>query len=253
MKQAISNIGTKLYMTAVGVAPKASDLLTDLVNVGTPGGVQTSDVTYNDVTSGWTKHIGTVRDNSAMTVQFACTSEESFNRVRNQAVGTPTGSTEFLRDFYIVYPKRADWAGTMGFKVTGYIQQYTPGDISSDSYQNITFTIQPSGGIEPFNDIIGTISGITGSPTSVEKSGGAVTITVAGTDLSDGIFIQGTDEADGRVTGQTTGTNTSQVAKVVIPINAGTSQKTWTFKASLNNGATYEAESGTVTQKGTEG
>lgn len=252
LKQALSNQGAKMYMTAVGVAPKASDLISDLVRVGSPGAVQTSDITYNSVSSGWTHHVGTVRDNSSMQVEFACTDEESYNRVRNQAVGTPTGSTEFLRDFYIVYPKRGDWAGTMGIKLTGYIQQFTPGDISSEDYQKVTFTIQPSGGIEPFNDIIGTISGITGAPDNVEKTGGTVTVTVAGTDLSDGIYIQGTDEAEGRVTGQTTGTDKSQVAKVVLPVNSSTSQKTWTFKASLNNGATYESQTGTVTQKGTE-
>lgn len=83
------------------------------------------------------------------------------------------------------------------------------------------------------------ITGIAG-PAIMPNAGGDTTITVSGVNLTDGITIKVFDGTTEILSGSTTGSSTEQAVTLSFPVNTSfTIDKTYTVKASLNEGATW--------------
>ena len=74
-----------------------------------------------------------------------------------------------------------------------------------------------------------TVTGYTVTPTELSSDGGEITVTLTGTDLTDGIQIKA-----GTITAQTTGGATNQTARLTLPENKGTQPMAYTVQYSLD-------------------
>lgn len=84
-------------------------------------------------------------------------------------------------------------------------------------------------------------------PETMPCKGGDATITVSGANLHDGITVKVFDGIVEVLSGSTTGISTEQAATLSFPPNASyTEDKTYTVKASLNEGATWSSFTETV-------
>ncbi len=93
------------------------------------------------------------------------------------------------------------------------------------------------------------ITSVTAGTTTIAAAGGDSVITVAGTNLANGITVTAFDGATATsITGTTSGSGTSQTVTLTFPANASTTDdKVYTVKASLDSGTTWVTQTATVT------
>jgi uncharacterized repeat protein (TIGR02059 family) len=92
------------------------------------------------------------------------------------------------------------------------------------------------------------ISSVSASPATITSAGGISGITVEGSNLTNGIRVTAFDGVNApTVTGTTTGSGTSQTVTLTFPANAGSAEKTYTIKVSLDSGASWNAHTASVT------
>ncbi len=75
-----------------------------------------------------------------------------------------------------------------------------------------------------------TVTGYDVTPTELPSDGGEITVTLTGTDLTDGIQVKAADN----ITGTTTGTGAAQTVRLTLPENKGTQPMTYTVRYSLD-------------------
>lgn len=94
--------------------------------------------------------------------------------------------------------------------------------ITHNGQVNVTIR---KGGAQP----IPTVTSYNVTPTELSSDGGEITVTLTGTDLTDGIQIKA-----GTITAQTTGGATNQTETLTLPANTGAQPMTYTVQYSLD-------------------
>lgn len=138
----LSNLGFKMYMSDVGVAPKAEDRLVGIKSISGFGvSVSSADATELDG-DGYSKTIALLKSLKPITLVFNLRDENTYTRLRGQALDVGTSDTAYYKDFTFVYPKRSDWTTPIDFAITAYVAEFNPGDVNTGSVQEFSVVIQ---------------------------------------------------------------------------------------------------------------
>lgn len=247
-KPVASNMGALVALSALNTDPTSADILGELESLtGLTITANNVDTTSVSSTTGMSRLTPTYKvwGNASITV---FKTNENFKKIFNQFFGYNTSESGFYCDLTISWPKLPDWTDVYDIKLHGYISGFSWSDITRDDVQKVSFNFQPSGNPEIFAGF-SNITNITASPDNLEAEGGAVTFTVTGTDLVDGMLVKGFVDGspDPLTIGYTTGSDTSQTVTVTYPENSTGAPKEYTVKVSANGGITYADSTATVT------
>ncbi len=247
----LSNMGTKVALSALNTAPVAADILGEVESI-TGLNIKVNNI---DTTS-----VSSVTGMSRMTPTYKVWGEATltvfkdnanFAKIFNQFFGHNTAEAGFYCDLTISWPRLADWTDVFDIRLHGYLSGFNWSDVTRDDVQKITFNFQPAGGVETFYGF-GSVTSLTADSITLPSTGGNVKFTVAGTGLINGNLVKGFIGAEPQALtiGYTTGTDTSQTVTIMYPANQTEEEKEYTVKVSLDGGLTYAAATATVTVAG---
>lgn len=245
----LSNMGFRMAMHAVNTSPTVADLLNGIESKS-GSGWSTNVVEVSTVDGdGYSKKIGLLKTGKDITVKFWKEDADTYQRLYSQYHDIPTSDPAAYVALTFMSPKRSDWSGVKDYTQVVQITDFSEGDVNTTDAQSYSVTFTPSGKPTVFNGM-GAITGVTANPDTLTEAGGPSVVTVAGTNLLNGLLVRVYDADNNIVMGTstyTTGTNVSQTATVDLPINAGSTDLTYTVKVSVNNGSTWDAITDTIT------
>lgn len=153
----LSNLGFKVYMSEVGVAPTNADRLVGIKSMSGYGvSVNTLDATELDGT-GFARFIASLKTLKPITMGFNLRDKETYKRLYERVMDTETASEDYYVDFTFVFPKKTGWDTDVvrDITITACITEFSLDDVTTDSVQAFSITIQGQDKPVPFT---GTIS-----------------------------------------------------------------------------------------------
>lgn len=247
MDYSISYFGTQLALSEVGTKPTSEDRLGNIESIAdvkcsvtTVSGTSVSD------TDGFERLVPLLKSMQAIPI-VVFKNNKNYKRIYERFFGYSTAEKGFYCRLTIVWPRLADWTDVKDLSMDGFISEVTLGKADSGSAQTVAFTFQPIGKPENFEGFL-NINGLTATPSTLDATGGDVTIEVTGTDLYDGLTVKGYVNGipDSSTIGTTSGSSTSQTSTVTVPANSSGEEKTYVFKVSGDNFVTSSTFTDTV-------
>lgn len=136
-------IGLKVYKTETGTPPTASDLLSNVVQVGGGGhSYRTIDVTDFD-SEGVGQLMATVADLNVFNLTLNIVKEDAYDALKTQAE-LLSSDPAFIFDLYIMAPKPAGFTNQRGIKLTGFMSNFVDFNATMDGAQQVSFDFQPT-------------------------------------------------------------------------------------------------------------
>ena len=130
---ALNTLGSKIYLTDVGVVPTTKEQLKGATKVGSPRSFSRGSASYVDLETGVEKEVPTNYKPEASTIGVANEYEDSIKMI--QAWADTVNGDGLYKDMTVVLPAKEGWTEVLSYVQTVFLSNFKWNDIDGNTYQ----------------------------------------------------------------------------------------------------------------------